>query len=577
EGPSAEVVEVRTRDPGHAVLRDDQRTAEPAGVGVNDDLVHLAVVAYVEFVGLVAEGGRERARPASLADLLDQVERLGVEAHEVAVDVDARRTLPLRCLLENLGPDLAGVEVAQDEGDLFLVRPLGNVHAECVVLDEAAVLALGGLVRAETAPLRGVKVARLEVRLAPGERARDPPQVADGGHVAGPVEHLADAGAAADPVAGGQRVDEPLGEKVRADRARDSQVLLPCERPFELVLEVLEQQGERDPEQVLHQVAGELQTLVRVVVLVVLAPDLEVELEYGSGHAREVERLLQSVRPRVAKVGEERAVEDAVDLALTVLLGLSRGELLLEKDQGVLGREDPLGRVELLRNAFLEVDVQEMLHRLDERLVQGKELAQRGLEDLLVVLHPERFHQDDERDLAAGGRDRDLEDPVLLLLDDGEGAVAAPLAEHLRALDRRAVPLVVLREDPVGGQVLEADDHAFRAADDEVTARVERVLTVLDELRAVLLVREPDLVVLGDLVAVEVARPALDHDRQVADVNVLGGALDAVLDDRDLQEDRRLVREVAEAGLHRSERGLRPDGLLDERRPDEDRGLGGRV
>jgi len=54
----------------------------------------------------------------------------------------------------------------------------------------------------------------------------------------------------------------------------------------------------------------------------------------------------------------------------------------------------------------------------------------------------------------------------------------------------------VLGEDPVRGKVLEADDDALRAPDDEVASGVERVLPVLDELRSVLAVRQPDLVVL---------------------------------------------------------------------------------
>src|SRR5208283_593728 len=239
-----------------------------------------------------------------------------------------------------------------------------------------------------------------------------------------------------------------------------------------------------------------------------LASDLEVKLEDRPRHAREVERLLQTVRLRVAEVWEERAVEDAVDLALPVLLRLAGRELLLEEDERVVRRKDPLGGVELLRDALLEVDVQKMLHRLDERFVQREEFAEDGLEDLLVVLHPERLHQDHKRDLPARRRDRDLEDAVLLLLHDRERAVPAALAEHLRALDRGAVAFVELGEDPVGREVLEADDDALRSADDGVPAGVERVLPVLDELRAVLVVREPDLVVLGDLVAVQVARTA---------------------------------------------------------------------
>ena len=202
---------------GTPVLDDHERTAEPARVAVDDDLVHLVVVADVDLVGLVAERRRERAGPAAFADLADEVDRLGVESDQVPVDVDPGGTPSLgrRGLGQHLGADLARVEVPQDERDLLLVRPFRDVDAKGVVLDEAAVLPFGGLVRAETSPLGRVQVARLEVRLAARERARDPAEMADRGHVAGPVEHLADAGAAADPVAGGEGMDEPLGQEVR--------------------------------------------------------------------------------------------------------------------------------------------------------------------------------------------------------------------------------------------------------------------------------------------------------------------------------------------------------------------------
>ncbi len=489
-----EVVEVGAGGAGDAALHDHEGAAQATLVAVDDDLVHLVIVADVDLVGLVAERRGEGPGPATLADLADEVDRLGVEPDQVPVDVDPCRAPALGRggFLQHVRPDLAGVQVAEDERDLLLVGAFGDVDAEGVVLDEAAVLALGGLVGAEASPLGRVQVAGLEVRLRPSERARHPAKVADRRHVARPVEHLADARPAADPVPRGERVDEPLRQEVRPDRAGDPEVLLARERALELVLEVLEEEREGDPEEVLHEVPRELEALVRVVVLVVLPPDLEVELEDRSRHPREVQGLLETVRLRVAEVGEEGAVEDAVDFPLAVLLRLARRELLLEEDERVLGRLDPLGGVELLRNALLDVDVEEMLHRLDERFVQREQLAEDRLEDLLVVLHPEGLHQDHERDLPARRRDRDLEDAVLLLLDDRQRPVAAALAEHLRALDRRAVPFVVLREDPVGREVLEADDDPLRAADDRVAARVERVFAVLDELRAVLVVREPD-------------------------------------------------------------------------------------
>src|SRR5579859_3601255 len=264
-----------------------------------------------------------------------------MQADQVPVHVDPGRSLALRRggLLEDLGTDLARVEVAEDERDLVLVGAFRYVDAEGVVLDETTVLSFGRLVRAEPAPLGRVQVARLEVRLAAGERARDPPKVGDRGHMAGPVQQLAHAGPATDPVAGREGVHEALGEQVRPDRRRDPEVLLPGERTLELVFEILQEHREGDAEEILHEVAGELEALVRVVVLVVLTALPEVQFEYRTRHPSKVEGLLETVRFRVAEVGKERAVEDAVDLPLTVLLGLPRGELLLEVEESVLGGE----------------------------------------------------------------------------------------------------------------------------------------------------------------------------------------------------------------------------------------------
>jgi len=64
-----------------------------------------------------------------------------------------------------------------------------------------------GLVGAQAAPLRGVQVAGLEVGLAAGERGGHATQVRERRHVARAVEELRHAHAAADPVAGRQRVN----------------------------------------------------------------------------------------------------------------------------------------------------------------------------------------------------------------------------------------------------------------------------------------------------------------------------------------------------------------------------------
>ncbi len=96
EGPPAEVVEVGAGDLRDAVLDDDERAAESARVAVDDDLVHLLVVADVDLVRLVAERRGEGPGAPAVADLADEVDRVRVETDQVPVDVDPGGPLPLR-------------------------------------------------------------------------------------------------------------------------------------------------------------------------------------------------------------------------------------------------------------------------------------------------------------------------------------------------------------------------------------------------------------------------------------------------------------------------------------------------
>src|SRR5439155_15736830 len=244
------------------------------------------------------------------------------------------------------------------------------------------------------------------MRLGPRERRCDPPEVAEGGHVRRAVEELAHPGAAPDPVPGREGVQEPLAQEVGPDRGADLDLLPAGVGPLERVLQVLDEVRECDPEQVLHEVAGELQSLVRVVVLVVLLPFAEMEFEDGPRDPTEEDGLLDPVLPRVAEVGEQGAVEDRFDLFRPVFLRLPRREFLLEVVHRVVAGEDPTRRVQLLVLALLDVRVHDVRH-----LRNGDD----GVVDLLVLLRAEGFHQDDERDLAGGGRDGHDEHPVLFI------------------------------------------------------------------------------------------------------------------------------------------------------------------
>ena len=158
-----------------------------------------------------------------------------------------------------------------------------------------------------------------------------------------------------------------------------------------------------------------------------------------------------------------------------VFLCLAGSELALQVEDRVVGGEDAVWRVELLVLAFLDVSVNDVGH-----VVGGDD----GVVDLLVVLHAQGLHQGHERDLSRGRGHGHHEHAVALLLHQGQGAVPFLLREYLRDLQLGAVALVELDHDPVGRQVLEGDQDALRAADDEVSAGVHRVLAGLQQLLA---------------------------------------------------------------------------------------------
>src|SRR6059036_3633718 len=548
EAAHLQLVDVLSREDDVSILHDEQRASDAALVAVDDDLTHVLVVADVDFVA-------QEPGAATFADLGHEVSRILVEADKVSVDVDAGE-------LGLLAFDLFGPEVGEEELDLFLGETFGDVNHERAVLDQPAVLAFRRLVRAQAAPLGRVQVARLEVGLGPRQGRRHPPQVAQGAHVRRAVEELADAGPAADPIARRERMEQALREQVRPNRRRDLQLAAPRVRSLQLVLQVLNQVREGDTEQILHQVAGELQTLVRIVVLVVLPAHAEGQLEDRAGDPSEEDRLLNPVLAGVAEVREQRPIEDRLDFLDPIFLRLARRELLLEVVDRVVSREDPVRWVDLLVLALLDVRVDDVGHlgRRDD-----------GVVDVLVFLHAQGFHEDDQRDLPGGGRHADDQLPVLLLLHQGEGAVPLFLGEDLRDLDLAAVALVEFDQDAVRGEVFERDQGPRRTADDEVPARVVRIFAHLDELPLVLVGGE--LPFRLHVLFVEETPLRLDHDREVADVDPLRLPLDAVLDDREVEVDRRGVVQVPQPRLHRIERMGGAVGLLDDGQAQRDRRL----
>ena len=261
---------------------------------------------------------------------------------------------------------------------------------------------------------------------------------------------------------------------------------------------------------------------------------------------------------------QQGPVQDRFDLLDPVLLRLPRRELLLQVANRIVPREDPVRRVDLLVLALLDVRVDDVRHlgRRDD-----------GVVDVLVFLHAEGLHQDDQRDLARRGRDAHDELAVLLLLHEGEGPVPFLLREHLGDLDLAAVPLIELDQHAVRREVLEGDQGPLRPSDDEIAARIERILLgVLDQLAAVLVDRQLPLGL--HVLLVEEAPLRLHHDREVPDVNPFRLPLDAVLDDGEVQVDRRGVVQVPQPRLHRVEGMRGPVRLLDDGQAQGDRRLG---
>ncbi len=266
------------------------------------------------------------------------------------------------------------------------------------------------------------------------------------------------------------------------------------------------------------------------MVLVVLLPLAHRELENGACYTAEEDRFLHAVFLGVSQVREQGTVEYALDLLRPVLLGLSCGEVPLQERYSVLLGVVAVRGVVLLVVAALNVSVDDVGH------VPYVLVGNYGLVDLPVILHAQSPHYGDQ---GYGGRcDRhgDRDHAVLLLLHQRQGAVSFPLGEDLRDLHGGAIFLIVLDHDPVGGKVLQSDEHPLRASDYEVSSGVHGVFLPLYQEFIILLIGQLALLVLLHDILVEVAALGPDHHGQVAYVHPLRLLLDPVLDDREVNE-----------------------------------------
>ena len=159
---------------------------------------------------------------------------------------------------------------------------------------------------------------------------------------------------------------------------------------------------------------------------------------------------------------QQGIVEDVVDAFAPVLLGLPGCKASLQVFQSFLGGVDLLFAVDAL---YVGQD------KVSSRLFIGD-----GAHDIVSRFHSQRHHQHHQRNTSRGDGDGNVQDAILFFLDHGQRAEPFTLREHLGELGLPLVPCFALDHHPVGCQVFEAYEHPFGAVDNEVAARVFRVL-----------------------------------------------------------------------------------------------------
>ncbi|VVB67369.1 Uncharacterised protein [uncultured archaeon] len=271
-----------------------------------------------------------------------------------------------------------------------------------------------------------MQIPGLEVRLRSGKRRDHPAQVRQGRHVVGSIQKLRDARAPTNPVARGQGMNHPLSQDIRPHRGHHIQLPVPHAGPLQLIFYISGETVEGHAEEILHQIPGELQPLIGIVVLVVLAPACQRQLKAGLRHAGEKQGFSIAILFRHADMGKQISVQDIGRPLLLVLLGLARGHARAYLLQSLLGGRD-LGLLQVLQ------------HELDDLRVVGY-----GFNNIHICFHAQRSKQCHEVQTPGDGGKRDLQDRPPATLHDDQRSVTLPLAEYLGHLDVLIVALVVL-------------------------------------------------------------------------------------------------------------------------------------
>ena len=244
-------------------------------------------------------------------------------------------------------------------------------------------------------------------------------------------------------------------------------------------------------------------------------------------------------------MGEEFSVKELADAGLTVLFLLAGSEFLFQPLVAFFGGDDFVFFVVV---HFVDVG-DDVLERVR---VPGD-----GLEDVLVVFHAERTHEEHDRDGGgSSGGNLHHQHAVAALLDGERLAHSVFLGEDFGNFRLLGVALVDFNRDTVGGEVFHRDEDTLGSVDDEVAAGVEGVFALLLQQfvpggfvlgRG----RRRQDTVAGDVLGVKVASLGADHDGHVADRHTgLGGGRNAVSLDGEVNGHRGHVSQLAEATFH---------------------------
>ena len=312
-------------------------------------------------------------------------------------------------------------------------------------------------------------------------------------------------------------MDHPLGKDVCPDRRHHIQVPVSHAGPLQLVFYVPSEPVEGHPEEVLHQVPGELEPLVGVVILVVLTALGKRQLEAGLGHSGEEEGLGITVLLLHSYMGQKVAVQNICRPLLLVLLGLPCCHPGADLLQG------------LIHGGYLRL-LQVLQHELDDLGIVGY-----AFHYIHIRFQPQGSQQGHEVDPSRDGGEGDLQNGPPAPLHNDQRAIALPLGEDLGHLYVLIVTLVVLHQDLVGSQVLQGHDHPLRAIDHEVAAGIGRILAVGYHLVG----RE----------AVKIADLGVEHYGQCAYIRLHQVLFRLTLHYGHLQLDGRGIGQIAQPGI----------------------------